>query len=151
MDENGTAELRVVEVPSLPEKEPSARSVGQEAQDVVTAEAAEKKKVYASTTHTPGFTKLILNVPKGMTTYKLEKGEKTSDLKKPKGLKLKDGRVIAGRFVMPAKGHQGDVATITVTEGMWEHRRGHKVFGGERRRAETLHKMRVAENKKARR
>jgi hypothetical protein len=101
--------------------------------------------------HTPGLTRLILNVPKGATTYALGKGEKTTDLKKPKGMKLKEGRMITGKYVMPVKGTQGMAATISVTEGMWEDTRGHKVHGGERRRAETLHKMRVAENKKARR
>lgn len=131
---DGTAELRVCEVPSLPRKETGAQS-----------------KVFASTTHTPGFTRLILNVPKGATSYVLGKGEKTSDLKKPAGMKLKEGRMITGEYVMPVKGTQGMVATISVTEGMWEHKRGHKVHGGERRRAETLHKMRVAENKKAKR
>jgi hypothetical protein len=128
VDENGTAELRVCEVPCLPGKEAPP-----------------------STTHTPGFTKLILNVPRGATTYALEQGQGTADLKKPKGFKLIDGRRIKGRWTNPMKGYYGEVVTISAVEGMWEHKRGRKVFGGERRRAETLHKMRVAENKKARR
>jgi hypothetical protein len=38
-------------------------------------------------------------------------------------------------------------ARVTVTEGMWEDKRGHKVDGGERRRDEIRFKRRVAERK----
>ena len=38
---------------------------------------------------------------------------------------------------------------VKVQEGMWEDPLGKKVFGGERRRAETLHKLGVAEHRKA--
>lgn len=138
---NGTAELRVCEVPSLPTSIGSAVNEAQKG-----SEAA-----FASTMHTPGFTKLVLNVPQGAKTYQLGKGQKTTDLKKPQGVTLKEGHIIAGSYVMPLAGSNGSAATISVTEGMWEDTRGHKVHGGERRRAETLHKMRVAESKKARR
>ena len=143
---NGTAELRVCEVPSLPEKERPAKSVGEAQTGAVTGQAG-----FASTMHTPGFTKLVLNVPQGSKTYQLGTGQKTTDLKKPQGVTLREGHIIAGSYVMPLGGSNGSAATISVTEGMWEDRRGHKVHGGERRRAETLHKMRVAESKKARR
>lgn len=144
--QDGTAELRVCEVPSLPAKETPAGTGAAGAQS-----AAVTGPAYASTSHTPGFTKLILNVPKGAATYTLEQGQKTSDLQKPHGVTLREGHTIAGSYVMPMKGSHGSAATISVTEGMWEDRRGHKVHGGERRRAETLHKLRVAESKKARR
>lgn len=123
---DGVAQLRVCEVPSLP----------------------GKSNGYASTGHKPGFTKLILNVPLGQEGYVLGEGEGTEALRKPKGVTLREGRRIVGSWVMPVKGSGGSVATLKVREGMWEDRRGHKVHGGERRRAEVLHKARVAENRK---
>ena len=129
---DGVAELRVCELPALPRENASAKD-------------------FASTSHTPGLTKLILNVPSGSKTYRLEQGQTTHDLKKPQGLKLKEGHIILGSYVQPMADASGSAATLKVTEGMWEDRRGHKVHGGERRRAETLHKLRVAESKKNRR
>ena len=70
---------------------------------------------------------------------------------KPKGMKLREGHIIAGSYVHPVAGSNGSAATIRVTEGMWEHRRGHKVHGGERRRAEVLFKKRAEERKNAKR
>ena len=139
---DGIAELRVVDVPSLAAKTNAGTSQTQ---------GVAQEEAFASTSRTPGFTKLVLNVPIGMKTYKLEQGQSTKDLKKPQGVTLKEGHIIAGSYVMPMKGSDGSAAMIKVTEGMWEDRRGHKVHGGERRRAETLHKMRVAESRKARR
>lgn len=92
--------------------------------------------------------KLIVNVPNGETTYALLPGQTTADLKKPHGFGLKNGYVIMGRHVKPMPGTHGSGATVSVVEGLWEHKRGKKVFGGERRRAEVLHKMRVEENRK---
>jgi len=123
-----------VEVPTLPSKWDSGKG------------ASDSEAV--STSLSPGLTKLIVNVPNGSAEYRLEEGQRTEDLKKPKGLKLKEGHVIVGSYVQPVKGTNGSAAILKVTEGMWEDRRGHKVFGGERRRAETLHKMRVAERRK---
>ncbi len=51
---------------------------------------------------------------------------------------------VSGPYALPMK-YGG--ARVTVTEGMWEDRRGHKVDGGERRRAEIRFKRRVAERK----
>jgi len=122
---DGTAELRVCEVPSAT---PSS---------------------FVSATQTPGRTKLVLNVPLGSNTYKLEQGQSTTELKKPKEYKLVNGHVISGPFALPVKGSHGGVAQVKIQEGMWEDRLGVKVFGGERRRAETLHKLGVAEHRKA--
>jgi hypothetical protein len=44
----------------------------------------------------------------------------------------------------------GQKAQIKVKEGLWEERRGHKVDGGERRKAEVRFKRRSEERKKAR-
>ena len=95
-------------------------------------------------------TKLILNVRAGETTYELEEGQSTADLKKVKGVKLHQGHIIVGPYVQPQKGSNGSVATLKVQEGLWEHRRGHKVDGGERRKAEVRFKRRVEERKRER-
>lgn len=127
---DGVAELRVVEVPSLKTKPTIEEQV--------------------TITHTPGMEKLVLNVPNGSETYKLELGQTTADLRKPKGYKVKNGYIVTGKAAKPMKGAQSSAATVTASEGLWEHKRGHKVHGGERRRAEVLHKLRVEANKAGR-
>ena len=47
----------------------------------------------------------------------------------------------------PVKGSDGMRARIRLREGIWEEKRGHKVDGGERRKAEVRAKRRAAENK----
>lgn len=124
------AHLRVVEVPELPK---ATQANGSE---------------YVSTSQTPGMKKLLLNVPEGSTSYMLAPGQTTADLKKPNGYTLKNG-FICGPYAQPLKLADGGGAVVKVREGMWEDLLGKKVFGGERRRAETLHKMGVAEHRKA--
>ena len=133
--QDGIGELRVLEVPAL--KSGNASSL-------------EGGASYVSMTLSPGMTKLVLNVPAGETTYKLEEGQSTADLKKVKGVKLHQGHAIVGPYIQPQKGSNGSVATLKVQEGLWEHRRGHKVDGGERRKAEVRFKRRVEERKKER-
>ncbi len=64
------------------------------------------------------------------------------------GYSVRGARAISGPYVVPAAG--GNFATVKVTEGMWEHKRGRKIDGGERRQAETRFKLRVAARKAAR-
>ncbi|KAL6250767.1 telomere length regulation protein [Rhinocladiella similis] len=130
--QDGVAELRVVEVPTLK-------------RDPVTGEPLAGP---VSTSRSPGMQKLIINVPNGSPTYALLPGQTTADLKKPLGFTLKNGYIIKGKQAHPLKGTYGSGVVLKAVEGLWEHKRGHKVHGGERRRAETLHKMRVEENKK---
>jgi hypothetical protein len=96
--------------------------------------------------------KLILNLPAAVTepTAVLEEGQTTFDLRKVQGVKLAEGHRIQGPYVLPSKGSNGSVATLKVQEGLWEHRRGHKVDGGERRKAEVRFKRGVEERRKAR-
>lgn len=129
--EDGVGELRVVELPKLP-------SATNTPQDVATA------------THLPNTQKLIINVPPGSAELPLEAGQSTADLKKPMGVKLLRGHAIVGSYIQPVTGTNGSVARLKVEEGMWEHRRGHKVDGGERRQAEVRFKRGVEERKKAR-
>ena len=131
--QDGVGELRVLELPLL--QKPGDPQTG---------------TVQASTSVSPGMTKLILNVPIGETTYKLENGQTTADLKKVKGVKLHRGREIVGPYVQLQKGTDGMVGRLKVQEGLWEHRRGHKVDGGERRKAEVRFKRRAEERKKER-
>ena len=66
------------------------------------------------------------------------------------GVSFRPGYGIFGPYVRVVKGTQGQVGIIEVQEGMWEHRRGRKVDGGERRKAEVRFKRRSAERRAAR-
>ncbi|EFX01308.1 hypothetical protein CMQ_6250 [Grosmannia clavigera kw1407] len=61
------------------------------------------------------------------------------------GYKVVGARTIAGPFALPLKAGSG--ARVLVTEGMWEDKRGRKIDGGERRRAEVRFKRQAAERK----
>lgn len=127
---DGVGELRVVEVPSS--SQDSSRG--------------DSKSPLA----TPGTTRLVLNVPTGETKYQalLGEGQSSDALKKPKEYQLKNGHEITGPYAEAIRGTNGSAVLVKVREGMWEDRRGQKVFGGERRRAEVLHKMGVEEHRK---
>ena len=146
VSDDGTAELRVLEVPTLPPAESTHTSPqpqgGQEQEEV---------QPYVSATRTPGTTALILNTPPNTTSYEslLEPGESSSTLRKPQGFKLLNGHTISAPYIKYSAGSNYSVATLRPEEGMWEHRRGHKVDGGERRKAEVRFKRRVAERKAA--
>lgn len=147
VDKDGVAELRVCEVPELP-KPKRAVEAGLDGQ---ASEVIPRPR--ASTSRTPGLTKLIINLPPDSTSYTdaIPAGQTSAALQKPKGLKLKEGHIIVGSYVYPKAGSSGSTATIRVTEGMWEHTRGRKVHGGERRRAQVLFKERAEARKKERR
>lgn len=66
-----------------------------------------------------------------------------------KGTKIVRANTIGGTGIEYLKGYQG-VAVLKVKEGLWEQKRGHKVDGGERRRAEVRAKRAAAERKNAR-
>jgi hypothetical protein len=66
------------------------------------------------------------------------------ELKTVEGIRVAGAHNIVGPYVKPMK---AGGAQLAVTEGMWEDRRGHKVDGGERRRAEVRFKRNVAERK----
>lgn len=129
--DNGVAELRVVEVPRL-EKE------GAE-------EETEEGEAYASAATTPGMRKLVINLPRGARTYE----GPPENLKKPKGFTLQGGREVVGPYIQWVHGTSKTVALLKITEGMWEHRLGQKVDGGERRKAEVRAKRRLEERRKA--
>ncbi|KAI9655680.1 MAG: hypothetical protein M1831_004832 [Alyxoria varia] len=66
-----------------------------------------------------------------------------------KGVSRKSGFGLHGSNIKIVKGTKGTVGVLKVQEGLWEHRRGHKVDGGERRKAEVRAKRRQAERKAA--
>ncbi|KAM4056021.1 IGR protein motif domain-containing protein [Hirsutella rhossiliensis] len=68
-----------------------------------------------------------------------------STLPRPSGYLVQGTRSIVGPFARQLPGHGG--AVVKVTEGMWEQRRGRKIDGGERRRAEIRFKRRSAERR----
>lgn len=136
--EDGVGTMRVVELPRLPENQGPRN--------------AKSGNLKATATLAPATTKLIINLPAGETepTAALQEGQSTFDLSKVQGVKLADGHMIQGPYVQPVKGSNGTVATLKIQEGLWEHRRGHKVDGGERRKAEVRFKRAVEERRKAR-
>lgn len=85
----------------------------------------------------------VVNVPFGKKVEDMARDQ----LARPRGFKVVGNRHIAGPFALPMR---GGGARIAVTEGMWEDKRGHKIDGGERRRAEVRFKKRIAERKAAR-
>lgn len=118
---DGVAHLRVVEVPKS-----------------VLGAAADTK---GTATSTPGTHKMIVNIPPDAAPFEIP----PKKLKPIKGLKLVGARAIAGPHVQPVKG--GNAAKVVVKEALWEDRRGHKVDGGERRKAEVRAKRRSEERK----
>lgn len=135
--EDGVGTMRVVELPKLPENQ-GGKIMGSD--------------LTLAVNQAPLTTKLIINLPAGETRpiAALGQGQSTFDLRKVQGVKLANGHLIQGPYVQPIKGSNGSVATLKVQEGLWEHRRGHKVDGGERRKAEVRFKRGVEERRKAR-
>lgn len=125
---DGEAELRVVQIPRL---KPAVTQTGEP---------------YIPTTISlsPGMIRLVVNLPYGESE---PKGD-TKLLKKVKGMKLIRGSQISGPHVKHQKGSLGSVGTIKVAEGLWEDKRGEKVDGGERRRAEVRWRRAVEDHRK---
>ncbi|KAI0914110.1 IGR protein motif-domain-containing protein [Ustulina deusta] len=88
--------------------------------------------------------KFVVNVPSGRRVDECNHAE----LSRVQGYHVKGAKDIVGPYALPLKDSEG--ARITVTEGMWEDRRGHKIDGGERRRTEVRYKRRIAERREAR-
>jgi hypothetical protein len=85
-----------------------------------------------------------VNVPASRTVKECS----PSELCRVQGYHVEGAKNIVGPYALPLKGGGG--ARITITEGMWEDVRGHKVDGGERRRTEVRYKKRIAERREAR-
>lgn len=128
---DGVAELAVVEAPVAP--------------NPALGNSISPRSAAATATHNPGTRTVVVNVPAG------EPASTVGDrVRAVSGVLVKGAKTIKGSYVEPVKGSEGLRARIRLQEGMWEDRRGHKVDGGERRRAEVRAKRRAAENKEKR-
>lgn len=125
---DGVAQLRVVEIPA----------------DMTNNNS--NKTVSASATSSPGMRKVIVNLPPDAESYR---HSPSNDVKKFTSMKIHRGSLVKGPFLQTIKGTTGSAALIRVAEGMWEDKLGHKVDGGERRRAEVRAKRRSAERRAA--
>jgi len=88
-------------------------------------------------------TKFVVNVPHPEAEASAD--TEPSTLIRPQGYVVRGVKSISGPFATPLPNATG--AVVKVTEGMWEHRRGRKIDGGERRRAEVRFKKRSAERR----
>ncbi|KAL4955057.1 IGR protein motif-domain-containing protein [Aspergillus filifer] len=131
---DGAAQLRVTEVPLTASERASNAQNG----------AATNLLGYSATL-TPGMKRVIVNLPPDATEYK---HDASKPLRKFAQMKIHRGLLVKGPYLQPIKGTDGSAAIIKVQEGMWEDKLGHKVDGGERRRAEVRHKMRAEERRK---
>ncbi|KAF1987655.1 hypothetical protein K402DRAFT_353162 [Aulographum hederae CBS 113979] len=125
--EDGIGEIRVFEVP-------------------VPKEWSTTSTAVATATRSPGMRKVALNVPLGSE-------EPTVPLEGAKPIrftKIRGSHTICGPHVEPLAGSRGWGARIRIKEGLWEDRRGHKVDGGERRKAEVRAKKMVEERRTTR-
>ncbi|KAJ5780860.1 hypothetical protein N7457_006020 [Penicillium paradoxum] len=129
---DGVAQLRVVEVPL------KAKGLRQE--------GTQSGVQTSSATLSPGMVKALVNLAPDATEYTYGK---KNPIKYFAHMKIHRGSQPKGPFLQPLKGSNGTAALISVQEGMWEDKRGHKVDGGERRRREVQNKKRLDERKKA--
>ncbi|KAI2349828.1 telomere length regulation protein [Ophidiomyces ophidiicola] len=95
-------------------------------------------------TTSPGCKWVIVNLPVGETQVNSE----NFSIKKYPGIKLYRGNKIRGPYLKLLPGANGTAASLSVQEGLWEHKQGRKIDGGERRRAEVRAKRQIAEAKK---
>lgn len=137
---DGIGEVRLVEVPYT-------HTLGATAAEGVVRQAEEPR---ATLTRSPGMRKVVLNVDRGTEPRRVLTGKALKEATPVQGVRQLGAYSIHGAHVELVKGAGGSRAVIKVKEGMWEHVRGHKVDGGERRKAETRAKRRAAERKAGR-
>ncbi|KAF3000378.1 hypothetical protein E8E14_006451 [Neopestalotiopsis sp. 37M] len=87
--------------------------------------------------------KYVVNVPEGKTPEEVSPEE----LSRVSGYRVQGAKTIVGPYALPTG---NGVAKISVTEGMWEDKRGRKIDGGERRRTEIRYKKRIQERREMR-
>jgi hypothetical protein len=87
------------------------------------------------------FSRHVVNIPMDKNPEEVPPEERVS----VGGYHVEGNSAVVGPYALPMKGARA--ATVSVTQGMWEEKRGRKIDGGERRRAEVRFKRRVAERK----
>jgi hypothetical protein len=128
---DGVAEFTVVDAPVPP--------------NPALGNTISPRSAAASALHSPGTRRVVVNVPAGADPATVI--TPTESLRGVRGLLVKGAKTIKGSYVEPVKGTEGRRARLRLQEGIWEERRGHKIDGGERRKAEVRAKRRAAENK----
>lgn len=121
---DGVGEVRVFEVPQTANKRYTTK---------------------ASVTTSEGMRKVAINVPLGEQKPRALPTQSTPI----KGIKIMYDHTICAPHFKLVKGSDGYAARLAADEGIWEERRGHKVDGGERRKAEVRAKKRALERKAA--
>jgi len=124
--QDGAGEIKIIEVPT-------------------TTSSSASSTARATLTSSPGMRKVVVNVPAGQ----LMPSKPLEQVKPVSNVKIVRSGIIAGSHVEHIKGRPG-VARIVAKEGLWEQTRGHKVDGGERRKAEVRSKRRAEERKTSR-
>lgn len=167
------AELRIVQVPESGQKQQQRESTspatltkdaGVDKLRIVRVEKFRGSTSPATLTKDAGYSKVVSNTRPHFVRELIE-GEKKEisildrlapppyvqpkQVSKVKGMKIVRSNTIAGTGVEYVRGRKG-VAVLKTREGLWEQRRGHKVDGGERRKAEVRAKRAAAERKNAR-
>ncbi|KHN95377.1 IGR protein motif protein [Metarhizium album ARSEF 1941] len=89
--------------------------------------------------------KWVVNIPHRQESAGEAPPSESSTLPRPAGYTVRGLKAIAGPYATPLP--EGAGAVVKVTEGMWEQRRGRKIDGGERRRAEVRFKRRSVERR----
>ncbi|KAI5293107.1 hypothetical protein KEM52_005826 [Ascosphaera acerosa] len=103
----------------------------------------------ASLTESPGTRWVIINPPPGeATTTTAPTRLAAAAAKRYSQIRLYNGNRIKGPYLQTIKGTDNTAARLEVQEGMWEHKLGRKIDGGERKRAEVRAKKRAEERKK---
>ncbi|EFR01801.1 hypothetical protein MGYG_04802 [Nannizzia gypsea CBS 118893] len=133
---DGVAELRAVEVPIEKSKSANTVNANGEPLDVGSMGTA---------TLSPGMRYAIVNLPPGETELK----DNAKSLKSFAHYKLHHGNMIKGPYAQIIPNTWSTAVKVQVTDGMWEHKRGRKIDGGQRRQKEIRAKRALAERRNA--
>lgn len=136
---NGIAELRVVQVPSQRGIDKAATL----SKDAGTRKVIINTPLSIAAPEDPANPRQKLPDELGLVPLEIVQNAKANAIA---GAKIVAGDMISCRGIEYIRGHPS-VARLKVQEGLWEQRRGHKVDGGERRKAEVRAKRRAAERK----
>lgn len=140
---NGEARVKVVEVPVTVSKAEIGNTSTQLAALVRT------KKVVVNTPPPPSADE-DSEKQDGVIAKQSQSQLPLDTLKPVEGMKVVGARTIVGPYIKAVKGSRGAEAIVKVQEGMWEVRRGVKVDGGERRKAQVRRKRLLEERKTSR-
>ncbi|KAI9842433.1 MAG: hypothetical protein M1838_003143 [Thelocarpon superellum] len=131
---DGVAELRAVQTPRV--------------KTATAAGSTQTSSVTSTSSAPPGTKKVVINVAPEARDGPPAQAE--AALRPVRHLSVQGARTITGPHVQAVRGTRGRVARLVAQEGLWEQRRGRKIDGGERRRAEVRAKRKGEERRDAR-